>query len=55
MGQVGYVTGGAYSVIDDYGSSLSESIVQYAERATKEEGKVNELERRVAALEMGSP
>ena len=53
MGQEGYGTGGAYSVIDDDGSSLAESIVQYAERATQAEGKVNELESRLAALEMG--
>ena len=35
MGQEGYGTGGAYSAIDNDGSSLSESIVQYAERATQ--------------------
>ena len=35
MGQEGYGTGEAYSAIDDDGSSLAESIVQYAERATK--------------------
>ena len=35
MGQEGYGTSGAYSAIDDDGSSLEESIVQYAERATK--------------------
>ena len=52
MGQEGYGTGGAYSAIDDDGSSLAESIVQYAERATQAEGKVNELESRLAALEM---
>ena len=39
--QEGYGTGGVYSAIDDYGSSLAESIVQYAERATQSEGKVN--------------
>ena len=55
MGQEGYGTGGAYSAIDDYGSSLSESIVQYAKRATQAEGKVNELESRLVALEMGPP
>ena len=34
MGQERYGTGCAYSAIDDKDSSLSESIVQYAERAT---------------------
>ena len=34
MGQEEYGTGGAYSVIDDDGSSLADIIVQYAERAT---------------------
>ena len=55
MGQEGYGTGGAYSAIDDDGSSLEESIVQYAERATQAEGKANKLESRLAALEMGPP
>ena len=55
MGQEGYVTGGAYNAIEDDGSSLAESIVQYAERDTQAEGKVNELEGRLAALEMGPP
>ena len=54
MGQEGYGTGGAYNAIDDDGSSLAESIVQYAERATTAEGKVAELESHLAALEMGS-
>ena len=43
MGQEGYGTGGAYSAIDDDGSSLAEIIVHYTERATQAEGKVNEL------------
>ena len=30
MGQEGYGTGGAYNAIEDDGSSLAESIVQYA-------------------------
>ena len=34
MGQEGYGTGGAYSAIYDDESSLAESIVQYAEKAT---------------------
>ena len=55
MGQEGYGTGGAYSAIDDDGSSLAERIVQYAERATQDEGKVNKLESRLAALEVGPP
>ena len=55
MGQERYGTGGAYSAIDDDGSSLAESIVQYAERATQAEGKVNKLESRLAALEMVPP
>ena len=55
MGQEGYGTGGAYSAIDDEVSSLAESIVQYAERAIQVEGKVNELESRMAALEMVPP
>ena len=55
MGQEGYGTGGAYSVIDDDGSSLAESIVQYSERDTQAEGKVNKLESRLEALEMGPP
>ena len=55
MGQDGYGTGMAYSAIDDERSSSAESIVQCAERATQAEGKVNELEIRLAALEMGTP
>ena len=55
MGQEGYETGGAYSAIDDDGSSLAESIVKYAESATQAKGEVNESERRLAALEMGPP
>ena len=55
MGQEGYGTGGAYNAIDEDGSSLAESIVQYAERATQAQGKVNESETRLAALEMGPP
>ena len=55
MGQKGYGTSGAYSAIDDDGSSLSESIAHYAERDTQAEGKVNELESRLAELEMGTP
>ena len=54
MGQEGYVIVGAYNAINDDGSSLAKSIVQYAERATNVEGKVTELESRLVALEMGS-
>ena len=50
MCQEGCGTGGAYNVIEDYGSSLAHSIVQYAERSTQAEGKVNELESRLAEL-----
>ena len=55
MVQEGYGTGGAYIAIDDNGSSLAESIVQYAKKATQSEGKVNELESSMTALEMGTP
>ena len=55
MGQEEYGTGGEYSVIDDDRLSLAEIIVQYAERATQADGKVNKLESRLAALEMGPP
>ena len=55
MGQKGYGTSGAYSATYDNGSSLAESIAHYAGRATQAEGKVNELESRLAALEIGPP
>ena len=55
MGQEGYGTGRSYNLMDDDGSSLAEIIVQYAERATQAEGKVNKLESILAALEMGPP
>ena len=55
MGQEGYATSDAYNAIDDNGSSLEESIVQYAERATQAKGKLNKLESRIAALKMGPP
>ena len=45
--QEGY--GSAYNAIgDDDVASVAESIVQYAERATAAEGKVSELESRLA-------
>ena len=53
MAQEGY--SGAYNVVEDDASSLAESIVQYAERATTAESKVSDLESRLAALEMGPP
>ena len=53
MGQEGYGTSWEYSAIDEDGSSLSESIARYVERATQAEGKVNELESSLAELEMG--
>ena len=55
MGKSGYGTDGAYSAIDDDGSSISEIKLKYAERSTQAEGKVHELESRLAALEMGPP
>ena len=54
MGQEGYRTGGAYNAIEDDGSSLAETIVQYAERALTAEAQVSYLESWLAALEMGS-
>ena len=54
MGQEVYGTGGAYNSVEDDGSSLAQSIVQYAERATMAEAQVSDLESRLAALEMGS-
>ena len=54
MGQEGYVTCGAYNVIKDDGSSLAETILQYAERASTAEAHVSDLESRLVALEMGS-
>jgi hypothetical protein len=54
LGQDGY--GGAFhateSTTDD--TSLTESIVRYAERATAAEGKVTELEQRLSQLEIGN-
>ena len=55
MGQEGHVTGGVYSAIDNDRSYLADSIVQYDKRATQAKGKANELESRLAALEMGPP
>ena len=54
MGQEGYGTGGAYNAIEDDGSSLAETIVQYAERSLTAEAQVSDLESRLAALKMGS-
>lgn len=49
--QEGY--GAAYNAMDgDENSSLAESIVQYAERATMAESKVSALEERLATLEI---
>jgi hypothetical protein len=55
LGQDGY--GGAFNataetITDD--TSLTESIVRYAERASAAEGKVSELEQRLSQLEVGS-
>ena len=44
MGQEGYRTGGAYNAVEEDGSSLAESIVQYAERASTVEAQVSDLE-----------
>ena len=52
MGQEGYGNAGAYQAVRDDGSSLAQSIVQYAERVTTAEAQVSDLESRLAALEM---
>ena len=52
MGQEGYGTRGAYNAVEDDGSSLAQSIVQYAERATTAEAQVSDLEIQLAALEI---
>ena len=52
MGQEGYGNASAYQAVEDNGSSLEQSIVQYEERATTEEAQVSDLESRLAALEM---
>ncbi len=46
--------GTGFYAIGYYGSSLAESILQYAERAMAAEGKVSELEGRLSALEMAT-
>ena len=59
LGQEGY--GGAFHMADvmDDDTSITESIVKYAERATMAESKVSNLEQRLAQLEvtsqMGAP
>ena len=52
MGQDGYGNAGAYNAVEEDGSLLAQSIVQYAERATTAEAQVSDLESRIAALEM---
>ena len=52
MGQEGYGNAGAYQAVEDDGSLLAQSIVQYVERATTAEAQVLDLESRLAALEM---
>ena len=42
-------------MVEEDNSSLAESIVQYAERATTATGKVRKFEIMFSALEMGSP
>ena len=54
MEQEGYGTGGAYNAVEDDGSSLAKTIVQYAERASTAEAQVSDLESQLVALEMGS-
>ena len=54
MGHDRYRTGGAYNTIEDDGSSLAETIVQYAERALTAEAQVSDLESQLAALKMSS-
>ena len=44
MGQEGYGNAGAYQAVEDYGSLLTQSIVQYSERATTAEAQVSDLE-----------
>ena len=46
--------GAGFNAMEDDGSSLAESIVQYAERATTAESKVSDLEGRLAALELAA-
>ena len=43
MGQEGYGNASAYQAVEDDGSSLAQSIVQYAERATTAEAQVSDL------------
>ena len=50
LGQEGY--GGAFNATETDNTSLTESIVRYAERTTAAESKVSELENRLAQLEM---
>ena len=52
MGQEGYGNASAYQAVEDDGSSLAQSIVQYVERATTAEAQVLDLENRLVALEM---
>ena len=52
MVQEGYGNAGAYQAVEDDVSSLAQSIVQYAERATTAEAQVSDLESRLASLEM---
>ena len=56
MAGEGYGGSGAYNAMEqEDASSLAGSIVQYAERASAAEGKVSNLESRLAALEMAGP
>ena len=53
LGNAGY-SGAFNATTDDDTTSLTESIVQYAERATAAESKVSDLESRIAAIELGA-
>ena len=52
LGQEGYGNASANQAVDDDRSSVAQSIVQYAERATPAEAQVSDLESQLAAVEM---
>ena len=52
LGNAGY-SGAVNAAAEDDTTSLTESIVKYAERATAAESKISEIESRFAAFEMG--
>ena len=55
MAQEGYGRQGAFKLVKEETSSLANSIIQYAERATTVESRVSELESRLLALEISAP